>query len=207
MADTTITGLNGLSPSTNTYVPISNGTTTGKALYNPVPIGGIIMWSGAVADIPTGWALCNGQVVNGNTTPNLLDKFILGAGNAYNPGNTGGSSTTTPAGTIDNTAITPTGTVGNTTLTTAQIPAHSHTTTIKTCGSEVAGYGLQAGSGSFRDRIYVTGGSTDTSSTGSGGSHNHTFTGTSQSHNHTFAGTSQANLPPYYALAYIMRVY
>lgn len=207
MADTTITGLNGLAPSTNTYVPISNGTTTGKALYNPVPVGGIIMWSGAVANIPAGWALCNGQVVNGNTTPNLLDRFIIGAGSAtYNPGSTGGSSTTTPTGTISNTAITPTGTVSDTTLTTAQIPAHTHTSGIKACGTEAGGYGLNQ-VGGFRDRVYVTGGSDATSSTGSGGSHNHAFTGTSQSHNHTFTGTSQANLPPYYALAYIMRVY
>jgi microcystin-dependent protein len=206
MADTTITGLNDLNPSTNTYVPISNGTTTGKALYNPVPVGGIIMWSGAVANIPTGWALCNGQVVNGNTTPNLLDRFIIGAGSAYNPGNTGGSSTTTPAGTIGNTAITPAGTVGDTTLTTAQIPSHNHTSPNNTSGSFTAGYGLTR-TGGFLDRVYVSGSETITSSTGSGGSHNHAFTGTSQSHNHTFTGTSQANLPPYYALAYIMRVY
>jgi hypothetical protein len=251
MADTTITGLNGLSPSTNTYVPISNGTTTGKALYNPVPVGGIIMWSGAVANIPTGWALCNGQVVNGNTTPNLLDRFIIGAGSAtYNPGSTGGSSTITPSGTIGSTAITPTGTidntaitpagsvgntaitpagtVGNTTLTTAQIPTHSHTSAVYPCGSEAGGYGLNQ-VGGFRDRVIVTGGSTGTSTTGGGGSHNHTFAGTSQSHNHTFTGTSQSHnhsftgtsqshnhtftstsqtsLPPYYALAYIMRVY
>jgi len=183
MADVTITGLNALAPSTNTYVPISNGSTTGKAIYNPVPVGGIIMWSGSIASIPSGWALCNGQTVDNQVTPNLQDRFIVGAGSAYAPSNTGGAS-----------AVTPAGTVGDTTLTTAQIPAHSHSTLIKTCGSEVAGYGLQAGSGSFQNRIYVTGGSTATSSTGSDGSHNHTFT-----------GTSQTNLPPYYALAYIMR--
>jgi len=88
MADVSITQLNDLAPSTNTYVPISNGSTTGRAIYNPVPVGGIIMWSGSVATIPTGWALCNGQ----NGTPDLRDRFIVGAGTTYNPGNIGGLS-------------------------------------------------------------------------------------------------------------------
>jgi hypothetical protein len=49
-----------------------------------IPVGGIILWSGSIASIPTGWALCNGS----NGTPNLMDKFIIGAGNSYNVGNT-----------------------------------------------------------------------------------------------------------------------
>lgn len=55
--------------------------------------------------IPTGWAICNGQ----NGTPDLRDRFIVGAGRSYNPGTTGGSDTVT--------------------LSTNQIPAHSHTIT------------------------------------------------------------------------------
>lgn len=52
---------------------------------------GIIMFSGAVADIPSGWYLCNGS----NGTPDLRGKFVLGAGGAYNPGDTGGAATHT----------------------------------------------------------------------------------------------------------------
>lgn len=69
-----------------------------------IPIGGIIMWSGSIATIPTGWALCNGS----NGTPDLRSRFIVGAtsdastgvtfnadtgvvSGAYAPGNTGGS--------------------------------------------------------------------------------------------------------------------
>jgi Phage Tail Collar Domain len=37
--------------------------------------GMILMWSGSVNAVPSGWALCNGQ----NGTPNLVDRFILGA--------------------------------------------------------------------------------------------------------------------------------
>lgn len=47
----------------------------------------IVMWSGAIADIPEGWKLCDGY----NDTPDLSEKFIIGAGSTYNPGDTGGS--------------------------------------------------------------------------------------------------------------------
>ena len=67
-----------------------------------VPVGGIIMWSGATNNIPTGWALCDGQ----NGTPNLQDRFIVGAGSSYNVNDTGGEASVT--------------------LTLNQIPAHSH---------------------------------------------------------------------------------
>ena len=47
----------------------------------------IMIWSGSAASIPVGWALCNG----GNGTPNLQDRFVVGAGSAYGVGVTGGS--------------------------------------------------------------------------------------------------------------------
>lgn len=50
--------------------------------------GMIMLWYGAVVDIPSGWALCDGN----NNTPNLLDKFVFGAGWHYDPGDTGGST-------------------------------------------------------------------------------------------------------------------
>ena len=56
-----------------------------------IPAGSIVMWSGSIVDIPDGWALCDGT----QGTPDLRDKFILGAGNTYNPGDTGGSATHT----------------------------------------------------------------------------------------------------------------
>ena len=57
--------------------------------YKLVPSGGIIAWSGAIANIPTGWYLCDGS----NGTPDLRNRFILGAGGSYSVGATGGSST------------------------------------------------------------------------------------------------------------------
>ena len=60
-------------------------------LTESVPSGIIAMWSGASNAIPTGWVLCDGQ----NGTPNLVDRFIVGAGSKHNPGDTGGSDTVT----------------------------------------------------------------------------------------------------------------
>jgi hypothetical protein len=68
-----------------------------------LPTGAIILWSGATNAIPNGFVLCNGQ----NGTPNLQDRFIVGAGSSYGVGNTGGNSSVT--------------------LTLNQIPAHTHT--------------------------------------------------------------------------------
>jgi len=71
---------------------------------NGVPQGAIVMWSGAIANIPDGWALCDGT----NGTPDLRDRFVVGAGTTYDPDDTGGEATHT--------------------LTIAEIPSHTHTT-------------------------------------------------------------------------------
>ncbi len=61
-----------------------------------VPAGGIIMWAGLLADVPVGWALCDGT----GSTPDLRDKFIYGWTDGVDPGGTGGSITFTPAGSV-----------------------------------------------------------------------------------------------------------
>ncbi len=53
-----------------------------------VPPGSIVMWSGPLADIPAGWALCNGT----NGTPDLTNRFVLGVSTSEEPGAIGGSS-------------------------------------------------------------------------------------------------------------------
>ena len=57
-----------------------------------MPSRGIIMWSGTTTDIPAGWALCDGT----GGTPDLRNRFILGAGDDYAPKSTGGAATATP---------------------------------------------------------------------------------------------------------------
>jgi hypothetical protein len=54
-----------------------------------VPQGAIIMWSGTLASIPSGWALCDGT----SGTPDLRNRFIYGVNSGENPGATGGSAT------------------------------------------------------------------------------------------------------------------
>jgi microcystin-dependent protein len=67
------------------------------------PVGGIIIWSGSIAAIPVSWQLCDGT----NGTPNLRDRFVVGAGTSYGVGATGGANTVT--------------------LDATMIPSHTHT--------------------------------------------------------------------------------
>ena len=160
-----------------------------------VPQGIIAMWSGAVNNIPGGWALCDGT----NGTPNLRDRFIVGAGSTYAPGATGGANTHTHTASAANTTAGTT--IGATTLTVAQIPAHMH---------ELSNGGkiLSTGVGS----AFLSSGASGTpvqygayvDSTGGAGSHTHTATGTA--HTHTVTVATGDNLPSYYALAYIMKL-
>ena len=62
--------------------------TTAFVLTNGVPSGAILMWSGSVASIPSGWSLCDGT----NSTPDLRNRFVVGAGDTYSVDATGGSA-------------------------------------------------------------------------------------------------------------------
>lgn len=137
------------------------------------PSGGIIMWSGSITSIPQGWALCNGS----NGTPDLRDRFIVGAGSTYTVGETGGANSVT--------------------LTTAQMPAHSHTATVNDPGHShsVSGATQQTNGGG----TIITGrNNTVTTSTAT--------TGISVSIGSTGGGQAHENRPPYYALALIMKL-
>lgn len=63
-----------------------HATTADAVVSSDFPSGGIIMWSGSVGSIPSGWAVCDGT----NGTPNLTDRFIIGAGGRASPGSSGG---------------------------------------------------------------------------------------------------------------------
>ena len=53
-----------------------------------IPVGFIVLWANSIASIPAGWALCDGN----NGTPNLLNKFVRGAGGALAVDETGGNA-------------------------------------------------------------------------------------------------------------------
>ena len=64
---------------------ITNIKTNITALQDAMPVGSIIMFNGKAEEIPSGWAICNGE----NGTPNLIDRFILASTYC---GGTGGQS-------------------------------------------------------------------------------------------------------------------
>jgi microcystin-dependent protein len=176
-----------------------------------VPTGVITMWSGSIASIPSGWNLCDGT----NGTPDLRDRFVVGAGSTYAVGATGGA-TTDSITTSSNGAHTHTGATGSTTLTESQIPAHTHTGTTNTTGSHthtLPGQTVTSATGFQGGTAFGYAGST----TNAAGDHSHTFTtdstGGGTGHTHTIdsdgAHTHTATVdtvPPYYALAYIMKL-
>ncbi len=163
-----------------------------------IPSGIIVMWSGSISNIPKGWVLCNGQ----NGTPDLRDKFIVGAGREYTIGDTGGAKEVT--------------------LTVSQLPshnhtadyagAHSHTGITNTTGSHTHTYSRFIPSGSS---VYAPGNWSNRGlqsyETSESGEHSHSVTTTTAgAHTHTInntgGGQPHENRPPYYALAFIMYI-
>lgn len=138
-----------------------------------IPTGIITMWSGTIATIPLGWALCDGT----NDTPDLRDKFVIGA-TADSSGaktNVTGSYTQT-GGSKDAINVSHTHTVTD--------PGHTHTVS-GTSNQGGTSYPLSGGSSNLS---YSTQSATTGISLSTDGS----------------SGTN-ANLPPYYALAFIMK--
>ena len=193
-ADTQAPGTNNTTIATTAFVQTAIGSIVA------IPAGLITMWSGSIATIPAGWLLCNGT----SGTPDLRSRFIVGAGSTYTPGNTGGSADAIVV------SHTHTGTTGN------QSANHVHTYSGSTSG---VGNHSHSQVGVNELQQFTQGGSGwasgATANTGGAGAHDHTYSGTtsgvSADHNHAFttgsAGSSgtNANLPPYYALAYIMK--
>lgn len=54
-----------------------------------MPAGTIVLWFGTIGNIPSGWILCNGA----GGSPDLRDKFIVGAGSTYAVDAVGGGAT------------------------------------------------------------------------------------------------------------------
>jgi hypothetical protein len=140
-----------------------------------VPSGVIVLWSGSIGSLPNGWFLCDGN----NGTPDLRDRFVVGAGGpgaTYSVGNTGGSAN----------AIV----VSHTHTATSAVtdPGHTHTY------NAPSGFTSSGGFGSAVDSIVS--GTTGSRTTG---------ITVATTVNSTGSSGTNANLPPYYALAYIMK--
>ena len=153
--------------------------------------GMIILWSGTIASIPTGFVLCDGQ----NNTPDLRDKFIIGArqdNSGVAKSNVEGSLTQT-GGDKDAVVVSHDHTVN-----------HNHGFTTGSDGAHTHQYQVRLNNRNLDDDEgnQTTNTTTTTNTTQSSGAHTHSISGSSGS-----AGSSatNANLPPYYALCYIMK--
>ena len=176
----------GVTSAIQTQLDAKAATTYVDAL---IPSGVIVMWSGSVASVPSGWALCDGN----NSTPDLRNRFVVGAGDTYAVDATGGSANAT-------------------------LVSHTHTQTAHT--HLIMGYtggGLPSGSGggytttvtnsnrlnavaalANADTSYALKGTTNAADRGLTSSATPTISTEGSS-------ATNANLPPYYALAYIMK--
>jgi len=220
-ASPTLTGAP-LAPNVAASTNTSQIATT-AFVHSVLPKGIILMWSGAVVNIPTGWALCDGA----NGTPNLRDRFIVGAGSTYSVAATGGSK--------DAVLVNHTHTASaSSAFTGSALSGHSHDVTISPHNHSITdpghrhtwGSGREGddkGSGGSADEFTYAAGSNATviqpAVTGIGIN----FTSTPASLTSVSAGTpsgtvattvtvnnqgvsgTDANLPPYYALAFIMK--
>jgi len=95
-----------------------DGSHYSDIINTGLPVGAIVMWKGDSDTIPTGWYICNGQVVGSVTTPDLRQRFIVGAGSTYSVGNTGGATSTSVTATFSVTAHA---------ITADEMPIHTHT--------------------------------------------------------------------------------
>lgn len=140
-----------------------------SSVSGSLPSGVIVIWSGASSAVPSGWYLCNGA----NGTPDLRDRFVVGAGSTYSVGNTGGSK--------DAIVVSHSHSVSD--------PGHTHTIF----------------NGANLNSNVTNGGVAGTVTRGSSYSNETNSSNTGISINSTGASGTNANLPPYYALCYIMK--
>lgn len=164
------------------------GDTFGSNASGTIPIGGIIMWSGSVASVPTGWSICNGA----NGTPNLQDKFVVGAGSGYAVAATGGSANATLVSHTHTASTDSAGTHAHKVLV-----AQNSSSNTNRIDNDANGFAGEGG-----DDIYILNNNNERGQQmiESAGSHSHTVTVSTEG-----SSATNANLPPYYALAFIMR--
>lgn len=163
------------------------------------PVGTIMMWYGAIGGIPAGFQICDGT----NGTPDLRDKFVVGAGGAYANGATGGAASVTSGAGGAHTPV-----VLATALTVDELPAHTHRLWTWESGSQgnaepfngARGIAGNSEGGGYAYRLNTVYGNQLTENTGTGTPHSHNASPVPD-HTHTVA-----TLPPYVALYYIMKV-
>jgi hypothetical protein len=167
-----------------------------------VPSGAILMWHGLIANIPSGWVLCNGA----NSTPDLRGQFIQGAANGVEAGATGGSATATPGAHSNHSVTQPS--------THAALATHQHRGTAAQDGSGTSRRVSASNFGSGSAHAYKN----RSSHNDYGGSYSSSVgnltesiaAGTPNAHSgtavdaHSAHSTSDSR-PPFYTILYIMK--
>ena len=187
-------------------------TATPSQINSGFPVGFIGMWSGSIVTIPSGWGLCDGT----SGRPDLRDRFIVGAGNTYSIGSTGGANTVgLSVGNLPSHSHTFSGLV-----TVVEAGAHNHSAYADTVGNHAHTLSLTApfSSGGIISPGTITDGSAGGSTTtAAAGAHSHAITVVGVgNHNHTASvsgtnssvgsGEAHENRPPYFALAFIIKL-
>ncbi|AXG71501.1 hypothetical protein KORDIASMS9_03758 [Kordia sp. SMS9] len=142
-----------------------------------LPGGAIIMWSGTLVDLKKigDWVLCDGK----NNTPNLINRFIVGAGDEYSVGIKGG--------------------IKNVKLTEDHLPTHTHDIDVSNNVELMSGLTLvkkrKRGGKAKKDDLYLP----------MGDQKNYPLID-NLSIEHTGKGAAFDNRPPYFPLYYIMKI-
>jgi hypothetical protein len=182
--------IGGTTPAAGAFTTLSaSGAITASGGFTGggiIPAGGIILWSGSVASVPSGWLLCDGE----NGTPDLRDRFVVGAGSSYAVGATGGSKD----------AIV----VSHTHTATVEDPGHGHPNRVASGGSDFVNTSGGLALSTVGQANYPAHDS-PTPSTTPGDQIGTSTTGVTVANSTEGSSGTGANLPPYYALAYIMK--
>lgn len=212
----------------STFPNISGPVTPTQSQLNGglIPTGCILMWSGSIASIPSGFALCDGASYprsdgSGNvTTPNLSGRFVVAASTSLAPGTVGGTTSSTPIITITNEPVA---------LTTNQLPAHTHANTLNDTGHthsltdpghshstainingdapyQKLGSGYATNGGTYATNSATTGITIASSTTNISITNASVGSGATHVHNNTASSSAVSIIPPYYALCYIYKL-
>ena len=188
-----------------TYNPSSNILTVGTisatniqgtlAAGGAVPSGGIILWSGAADAIPSGFVLCDGN----NSTPDLRNRFVVGANTSTGDTTYPGLSVNATGGSADATLVSHSHTINN----------HTHSVN-GTTGDDTHNHTIQSSSSIGSGTRVTSQNSTGNTASTTNDTHSHSFSATTgdpsdRGTNSQGSSATNENLPPYYALCYIMK--
>lgn len=138
---TTASKISGAAITLLTSIPVGAGILPGA--NGGVPTGCIMMWSGTIATIPSGYVLCNGS----NSTPDLRNLFIVGA-NA----DSGGLAKSTITGSASQSG-------GSITISQGNLPSYNLTVTGRSAGGDGLNFGTSATGGASESLSISSGGS------------------------------------------------